>query len=74
MVGASTIRAGRQPEGPQERDFSYLEAPAYEPGVRSDVTVSRSSRGYGGSPARREWVADQRRSEIVDRDDGGGLA
>ena len=30
MVGGATIRAGRQPEGPQERDVS--EAPAYEPG------------------------------------------
>ena len=27
---SATIRAGRQPEGPQERDVS--EAPAYEPG------------------------------------------
>ena len=30
MVGARPIRAGRQPEGPQQRDVS--EAPAYEPG------------------------------------------
>ena len=40
---SATIRAGRQPEGPQERDVS--EAPAYEPGSVSDVTVPRSREG-----------------------------